>query len=298
MRIAVRNWSAKLLRSLPQFKGKRRIGKFLQKALTIPENVEEHFETFQMKDGSLMRVDLRSYTEHPSFWTGIFDPEVSLLTSYLKPGSVVLDVGANIGFYSIPLGRRLLQEGGALYAIEPVPTNFARLKENIALNGLEHVITPINVALGDHQGVVELSMGEEHDTAETGNAVVVGGKVLRKVTASARMTTLDNLVEENDIARCDVIKVDIEGGEFAFLKGGMRFIRTNGPLIYLELNYHWMEQREWSLRDLHELARELGYTVLRKDRRGRFEGGATNGTGIENAFLVPMSRGLDDYSRN
>jgi len=285
------------MRSLPPFRGKGRIGELFQKALTNYNKVNECLVTFKMKKGSLMRVDLRSYTEKGAFWTGTFDSHIVLrLASCLRVGSVALDVGANIGFWSIPLGRRLLELQGKLFSLEPVPSNYARLVENISLNGLGGIVKPLNVALGEKEGFVELSMGSEDYIAITGNAVVIGGRVCGKATASARMAKLDDIAVEQSIAVCDLIKVDIEGGEYGFLKGGQSFLERIRPLVYLELNYYWMEQFGWSLNDLNQFASSIGYSVYR-EIKGNFFPAKKAGFGIENALMVPVGTHLEQTAR-
>src|SRR4051794_32856271 len=108
MKVAFRNFAATLLRSLPHFRGKGRIGGFIQRLTTDPSQMADCLATFRMKNGALMRVDLRSYTERSSFWTGRYDNDIiARIGGCLRLGSVAFDVGANIGFYSIPLGKRL-----------------------------------------------------------------------------------------------------------------------------------------------------------------------------------------------
>lgn len=297
MKIFLRNRLAAMFRSLPAFRGKGTIGELLQRALTNHTTEKECIATFQMKDGSRMRVDLRSSTEKGAFWTGSYDAgPITKLSNCLRPGSIVLDVGANIGFWSIPLGRRLAALDGTLYAVEPVPANYARLVENISLNGLERVVKPLNVALGDKEGLVQLATTPADSAAITGNAVVIGGRVFASATSAARMRRLDDLVIELGITACDFIKVDVEGGEYAFLRGGQSFIAKTRPLIYLELNYCWMEQFGWSFHDLQQFASSLGYSAYR-EIKGRFVPADQTGVGIENALLVPLSTQLGQTAR-
>jgi FkbM family methyltransferase len=293
---STRNCLAHVLRRLPPFRGKGRLGDFLQRHLTNYRSDHECLVDFRMKDGTVMRVDLRSPTEKHAFWTGQYDgAAVRQLGNCLRPGSVALDVGANIGFYSIPLGKRCADLSGALYAAEPVRPNYDRLVENVHLNGLERVVRPLNLAVGETDGVVELSWGDDYP-ARTGNAVALGGNVRGRATASARIARLDTLADEQEIDACDLIKADIEGGEFDLLKGGQAFLRRARPLVYLELNYPWMEQRGWSLADLTRLAASLGYRVYRQVG-AMFLAADESGAGIENALMVPEGTDLEWLAR-
>jgi FkbM family methyltransferase len=75
------------------------------------------------------------------------------VSACLSAGDDVLDIGANVGLWSVQLGRRLAALGGRVWAFEPVATNFARLERNVLLNGLGRTkVTTIRTALGDEEG--------------------------------------------------------------------------------------------------------------------------------------------------
>jgi hypothetical protein len=91
-----------------------------------------------MAQGHRLKLDRRSLTEKWVYWTGRYDcEEIELLCRLLRPGDTVCDVGGNIGLYAVPIASRLQHIGGHLHAIEQVQANFARLQENIAINGLQ-----------------------------------------------------------------------------------------------------------------------------------------------------------------
>src|SRR5690606_32124963 len=82
-------------------------------------------------------LDLRSLTEFRSYYTGRYDADrIRLLLRLIPRNSIVLDIGANIGFYAVPLALHVRQHGGFLHAFEPVPTNANRLQDNLILNHL------------------------------------------------------------------------------------------------------------------------------------------------------------------
>jgi FkbM family methyltransferase len=208
----------------------------------------------------------------------------------------VIDVGANVGFFSIPIGKRLSKLHGAMYSVEPVPSNYSRLVDNIALNDLEGVVHPLNIALGETERVVELSLVEGTDSALTGNAVVSRDGPNGSVTTSARMATLDGLATESGITSCDFIKVDIEGSEYAFLKGGRVFLERFRPVVFLELNYYWMGEFGWSFSDLQQFASSIGYSCHRQSGDG-FVPDSEAGGGIENALMIPVGSPQEPIAR-
>ena len=283
----VRDAAAAAVRGLPPFRGKGRLGDLLHACL-VDDDPTSCVTSFTMRDGSLITVDLRSRMESRAFWTGEYgrdSPLIRRLARCLLPGSVVLDVGANIGFYSIPLGRRLKQIGGTLYAFEPVESNYRRLSALVRANGLDTTVKSFKVALGDREGLVSLAL-ESGDGAVTGNAVMSGASVPGRPSVVSPITTLDAFGEAEHIERCDLAKVDIEGSEFAFLKGGERFLRAHRPLILVELHKYWMDHFGWSIGDLEALASEWRYSLYWWTRR-RFVRTPKDPTSCEHALFLP-----------
>lgn len=283
----IRDKTAALFRALPSVRGKGRIGVTLSKWLTDYQKDEESIVTFKMRDGSLMRIDLRSRTEGWTFWTGEYDRQIiELFSACIQPEWVVLDVGANVGFWSVPIGRKLKDLGGTLYTFEPVKTNFDRLVEVIRLNGLEGVVRPFNVALGDEEGIIQISM-ESNNNAKTGNAVILKEESIGETT-SARITLLDKLAQEQNIKTCHLIKVDIEGAEFTFLKGAASFIKEHRPIIYGEFNVYWMRQFGHSFLDIADLTLSWNYCMYKYLGKKSFTEISKPAAGIENVLLVPQ----------
>jgi FkbM family methyltransferase len=258
-RIRLRNAIAGISRKVPYFRGKGRLGLFLQRSLTNYEDDAESIVPITLRDGSRIRIDVRSHTERSAFWTGEYDQEIiSNLSACLGKGSTVFDVGANIGFYAVQFGHRLKALGGTLYCFEPVRSNFERLLQAIALNELGETVRAFDLALGEKAGIVKLCR-DSRDHAATGDAAILEGSVPGYETDSARRVRLDDLVEELAITECDLVKVDIEGSEFGFLRGGAEFLGRTQPLIYCELNPFYMDAFGWTFADFVALTDSLGY---------------------------------------
>jgi FkbM family methyltransferase len=280
-RIVLRDAAAAMSRALPQqMRGRARIGLRLQNALTDYRDDRESLVSIGIADGARLRVDLRSPTERRVFWTGAYDAEVvAAIGRFLWEGDTLLDVGANIGFYTVPLGRRLRGLGGTLWAFEPFGPNFERLRENVAANDLEDVVHVVNVALGDREGSVTL---RPEPGGRTGNAVAHDG-------GDVRSTTLDTLAREHAVGACAFLKIDVEGSELACLRGAAGLLDAHRPVVLAELNPFWMGVRGWTYADLSDFAATHGYAALRGGTRGA----------IENALLVPeeTTRPVDGLAR-
>jgi FkbM family methyltransferase len=256
-----------LSRSLPHFRGKNKLMMSLL-PLLIDDSIEaECIKTIKMSNGSLMLIDLRNF-EKEAFFTGLYEPEImDFLSSILKPNSIVFDVGANIGFYSISLGTKLKKvlNTSKIYAFEPVQTNFQRLKHLIELNELTEIVTPFNIALGNTKGEIPLRL---EGKGSTGNAFWVRGdlETIDQPNQLSSITKLDNFVKENNIKKCDLIKVDIEGAELDFLRGGVEFINKCRPIILSEFNPYFVKSFGYSFKDIFDLVSPWRYTLYEKSR--------------------------------
>jgi FkbM family methyltransferase len=285
----LRDGLSSAFRALPHFRGKSRAGVAIGKWLTDVTDEEDCLATIRMRDGSLMRVDVRSRTEAWAYWTGEYDATViSRLRTCLTPGCVALDVGANVGFYSIALGKSLKELGGTLFAFEPVANNMRRIEEAVRLNSIEGTVRAFNVALGDEEGSIDMFM-ENGDGASTGNAIMVTRDVADEITqnVSARITRLDTFAEEQKIESCRLIKIDIEGAEVMFLRGAIRFLAAHRPIIYGEFNSYWIKRFGCSFLDVVEILKPLDYRFFKETEHGQFSETLHPADGDENVLLTP-----------
>lgn len=218
-----------------------------------------------MLAGHKMLLDPRSRTEGGPFWNGEFDEDdVAFFRAGIQPGDTVFDVGANVGLISIPIGCHLKALGsGKLICFEPIPPNYARLTANIKLNGLENIARAYNVALGDQEGTLEISL-ETRSGAETGNAIQskIVGDAKGFTRHSCTLTRLDTFAAKEGISKVDFMKVDIEGAEMLFLNGGAEFISAHRPTIYGEFNAGLMPQFNHSFRDVYDFFKARNYRAF------------------------------------
>jgi FkbM family methyltransferase len=136
----------------------------------------------------------------------------------IKTGSSVIDVGGNIGGFSI---ASAMAGAGEVHVFEPLPENFAMLQENIRLNGLEKVVRPILAAVADQPGVAVFNYKEGEAGAGTFFPSVhsawkkEGGEPIRRI--DVRCTTLRAFFEQRPGVACDLLKLDCEGGELQII---------------------------------------------------------------------------------
>jgi FkbM family methyltransferase len=219
-----------------------------------------------------MDVPANSAQSWRAAFTGSYDDEeIGLLTQYVEPGSFVLDVGASLGFYTIPLATVARTLAARLLAVEPVAANCVTLRHNLDINGLDDVVSIAPVALGRQSGKVFLHV----ETGGTGNAAIVSGLDATEVarhdkaggtggTETARVCPLDELVLPSDYGalRCSLIKIDAEGFEMDILAGSSSFIAAHRPVIFAEFSPEWLSTRGVSAAAPREWADENDYDCL------------------------------------
>ncbi len=175
----------------------------------------------------------------PPFWHGpklvysldwIHERDLVGLCNLIDPGSVVVDVGAHIGLWSLVLSH-VVQSTGAVVACEPSQRAFAILSQNISLNHLTN-IRPLRLALSHKKGVARLYQDIDFSRHSLGN------NPARKHLGSeeVRTDTLDSVMLRSGLHRLDLIKIDVEGAEELVLRGATESLRRFRPLVLFEIN--------------------------------------------------------------
>jgi FkbM family methyltransferase len=165
------------------------------------------------------------------------ESEVAMMRRFLGDGGVAIDVGANIGDLTLPLAKTV-GPAGRIYAIESNPGLFNVLCANLVLNGIENT-KPINAFVRAGEGT-------------TGEAGAWGLGAYIGLTWQPQFIGLDQL----DVERCDLLKIDVDGPELDVLKSGEMLVERFRPTLYFE-NDH----REKSHPLLDYTMRFMGYDL-------------------------------------
>ena len=220
---------------LPDVRGRGRIAIALS-SLLMKAGANPVIEG-RMASGHRMRLDCRVPSHCWAFFSGRYDDgKIAVLLPLLRPGGIALDVGANIGFYTVPLAIRAKTIGSRVVAAEPVASNAEWLRYNLALNGCMGVAEVLEFALGNKFGEAEIVLAEDFLAGGVvGNATIesqlYGPQFSR---ATVQLDTLDRIWRNK--SRIDIIKLDIEGHETNFLEGGRETIAAHRPVLLIELN--------------------------------------------------------------
>lgn len=153
---------------------------------------------------------------------------------FLGEGMTFFDVGANQGFYTLLAARRVAPSG-RVFAFEPASTEFEKLLKNVAINRYRNVQAR-QTAVGAFDGETEFYLCRDgRGSFSSCRRPAEDLRAVRHVLVRVPMTTLDKLCAEQGIVRCDLIKIDVEGGELAVLKGASQILLSLRPLVICEL---------------------------------------------------------------
>ena len=165
-----------------------------------------------------------------AFSTSWEELTTKLFKETVKEGDVVVDLGANVGYFTL-LAARLAGPKGRVYSFEPEPNNFSVLLRNIEINGYSNVV-PNQKAVSDSIGKMQLFIDND-DTG--GHSIYPGGSGGRHIDID--VVSLDDFFKDKE-KRINVIKMDIEGAEMSALSGMKGTLKANPNLkIFIEFYF-------------------------------------------------------------
>lgn len=163
-----------------------------------------------------------------------FDP-APLLEDFqhtkIKKGSVVMDLGGNLGIVSVYLSR-LTGDKGRVFVFEPDERNFNYLSQNLVLNRAENV-TPVKKGVWNRNGTLEFFSGGNY-TSSFHKTDYIQKEKNRYSVKKVTVVKLDDAIRDLKIKKLDLLKIDIEGSEIQALEGGEKSIRKFKPEIIVE----------------------------------------------------------------
>jgi FkbM family methyltransferase len=201
------------------------------------------------------------------FHTGQWEPHLQAVSAMFY-GSVqaplVLDVGANIGAYSIPIAKKIQGIGGTVFAFEPQRIVYYQLCGNAVINGLENYFA-FQQAVGEQEGMVEIPEIDYHRNANIG-AFSLNDEYrkfhdieasMKGATRPVPMVRLDSLKLERPVS---LLKIDVEGHEEHVIRGATGLLEQSRfpPILFEAWEFDWYAKRKKQLFDCIEA---LGYRI-------------------------------------
>lgn len=204
------------------------------------------------RHGFRLRVDLAEWIGQHIYLTGDYErPTARLIQALARQGSTVIDVGANIGFFTL-LASRSVGRAGRVLAFEPVASTCTALRTNVTLDGA------VNIA------VHELALSNANGTAEIheGPGRNKGLSSLRPLDETSGSRTVATAVFD-DLGLADqpisLVKIDVEGAEQLVLEGMLRTLAKHRPHLIVEITERFLAAFGHSATSLCELLAPLGY---------------------------------------
>lgn len=177
--------------------------------------------------------------------------QTKLFLKAVKPGDIVFDIGANVGYYTV-LASKKVGRRGKVFAFEPDPHNLTFLQKNQQINNCQNVEI-IEKAVADKDGKSYFLQ----DTSNPGES-----RLSNKGEITVETITLDTFISQKKIKKVDVIKIDIEGAEIQALKGGREFLKNSKNIkIFIECNQTKLKESKKTVDELIKKILSLKFEI-------------------------------------
>ena len=215
--------------------------------VVIPLRIKEEYTYF---------VDLQD--PHSFYMVSEFlkeNAEARIMSDFVSQGDTLVDVGANLGFFSV-IASRLVGMDGMVIAVEPQPRLAALLEKTLKTNRLSPYQVH-QVACSNYTGQAEFYV----PTSTSGMAGLVASfsATGRHRTYPVQVIPFDQLIDWRNLPGNIFLKIDVEGSEFAFLQGAQEMIRGCRPVILLEVNPATLKAAGVDAQALVDFLAQLGY---------------------------------------
>lgn len=210
------------------------------------------------RDTIKLNVNLDDWIQQQIYFLGEYEKnEIDYLYSELKKGDTFIDVGGNIGLFSLNASK-IVGENGKVYAFEAFKPNYDQFQNHIILNDCKN-ITLEHLAVSDQKSFIEILYNENYSN------VGMASSYLQEYTSKEQVESisLDEYVKQKQISKIDLIKIDIEGGEFSALKGMNEILTHYQPKIVIEINSIALKSSSHSEQELISLLTEKGYKKMK-----------------------------------
>jgi len=175
---------------------------------------------------------------------------IDQLRTFVPAGSLVIDVGANVGFFTLRFAD-WVGSGGRVIAIEPDELNFDSLISALRREDLLDRVQAVKAVAASEAGTTFLELNPLHPADHKLSRVGVGVPV----TA----VTLDSLVQDKGKLRPALVKIDVQGAEMLVLRGMMDILYVAGPALFIELSEQGLEKFDTSVSAILDLLEAKGY---------------------------------------
>lgn len=179
--------------------------------------------------------------------------DADIFFDLFKEDAIFFDIGSHVGFYSIVAAKK--NPNSKIYSFEPIPDTFNLLKTNIFLNELNNVY-PFNVGLLDESKILHFFFNPTVSVNASARNLLKNADVKE---IPVKVIKLDEFFNARKMTGLDIIKCDVEGGEFLVFKGGIKTIAKYKPIIFTEMLRKWSKKFYYHPNDIINLLHDCGY---------------------------------------
>lgn len=219
-----------------------------------------------------MKLFIKDWVQYNLFVYGFYEKnETRYWLKTTRNAKVIVDVGANVGYYSLIASENIKKNAGAIYAFEPISKTYARLIENITLNYID-CVKHYKKAISDKTEKISLNVGNDKNW---GMSSINNHEHLSGEVEIVECETLDSFCQAENISKIDLIKIDVEGAEYSVLKGMKNVLETHHPEILIEIFDKHLNKQNVHSEDIFNFLWEKGYKSYQI---------------VENGKIVPLTK--------
>jgi len=232
------------------------------------------FIHFTNKDDISFDLDVHECVQKAIFCFHYFEPEdVAVFRKFIRPNMTVLDVGANIGQYSL-LASKLMGETGTIFAFAPSLDVQPRLYKNSALNHFKN-IEVVPCAIAATSGSMKFYPANEAGNQGVGSlmpAQEYRSDIRSDEGVDVDVVSLDDFCEARGIDTVDVLKIDVEGFDLEVLKGAVRLMKRNPDLVIMsEVEPINLEQLGTTAKGFYDFMESQGFHAWYAEKGGELK---------------------------
>jgi FkbM family methyltransferase len=206
------------------------------------------------RDSILLDLDIADWIQQNLYFLNEYEEkEIKFLEQYLKNGDVFIDIGANIGLFTL-VASKIVGADGLVYAFEPMQNSFDSLSAHLQLNNSKNVIAE-KLAVSNGKDFIELYI-DANDKNSGMASSYINNYTLKECVLS---TSIDDYLSQKGDVTITLIKIDIEGGEYLALKGMEQTLKKYKPALLIEINPEIIERTPFTQNDIAAFLNKLGY---------------------------------------
>ena len=214
----------------------------------------DHAFIKKTKAGFLMKLANVDHIERELFWYGAYEEkEGTMFINFVTPECTVLDIGANIGLYSLLTAHK--EKECTVYAFEPSACTFNKLTYHIQLNHYNH-IKPVHAAAGKQKEQLLLHLASEQNRGMT------GFKAAENATGTTELINVlpvDEFILQHNLQSVTLVKIDVEGYELQVLEGMKLLLATNRPVVAIEISGETLGRYDQSTQQVYDFFEQRNY---------------------------------------